>query len=131
MSRRFSRCMHFPTRRLRRRPLPLSGEGFMRAIAQRLVRGAFAGAEPDFLVGFRLPFLRPEFRAFVRAVAERLRFRAPAGAPPVAFAGRDVDRNRPPSADFRHAAHITFSAPLMDPSLRLRSRATPRRTLWR
>ena len=72
----------------------------MAAIAQRLVRGAFAGAEPDFLVGFRLPFLRPEFAALVRAVAERLRLRAPAGAPPVAFAGRDVDRDRTPSADF-------------------------------
>jgi hypothetical protein len=41
--------------------LPLSGEGFVAPIAQRLVRGALAGAEPDFLVGFRLPFLRPEF----------------------------------------------------------------------
>src|SRR5580692_5771888 len=83
----------------------------MAPIAQRLVRGALAGAEPDFLVGFRLPFLRPEFRAFVRAVAERLRLRAPAGAPPVAFAGRDVDRDRPPSADFRHCAHIVFPPP--------------------
>ena len=41
--------------------LPLSGEGFMTPIAQRLVRGALAGAEPDFLVGLRLPFLGAEF----------------------------------------------------------------------
>src|SRR5580704_8841692 len=83
----------------------------MRAVAERLVRRALAGAEPDFLVGFRLPFLRPEFASLVRAVAERLRLRAPAGAPPVAFAGRDVDRDRPPAADFRHSAHIFFPPP--------------------
>src|SRR5580704_4984565 len=41
--------------------LPLLGEGFMAPIAQRLVRGALAGAEPDFLGVRRLPFLRPEF----------------------------------------------------------------------
>src|SRR5580704_15671383 len=83
----------------------------MTPIAQRLVRGAFAGAEPDFLVVRRFPFLWPKFAAFVRAIAERLRLRAPAGAPPVAFAGRDVDRNRLPSADFRHCTHIAFPPP--------------------
>src|SRR5579862_2143264 len=78
--------------------LPQSGEGFMAPIAQRLVRGAFAGAEPDFFVGFLFPFLRAEFAAFVRAIAEWLRLRTPAGAPPVAFAGHDVDCSgrRPP-----------------------------------
>src|SRR5579862_642764 len=91
--------------------LPLSGEGFVAPIAQRLVRGAFAGAEPDFLVGFRFPFLRAEFASLVRAVAERLRLRAPAGAPPVAFAGHDVDWQRPPAADFRNSAHIVFPPP--------------------
>src|SRR5580704_5330057 len=91
--------------------LPLSGEGFMAAIAQRLVRGTLAGAEPDFFVGGCLPFLRAEFAAFVRAVAERLRLRAPAGAPPVAFAGCDVDRDRPPAADFRYSAHVFFPPP--------------------
>src|SRR5580704_13444896 len=91
--------------------LPLSGEGFMRAIAQRLVRGAFAGAEPDFFGVRRLPFLRPEFASLVRAVAKRLRLRAPAGAPPVAFAGCDVDRDRPPAADFRYSAHVFFPPP--------------------
>src|SRR5580704_13031364 len=97
--------------------LPLQGrvkmasQILMAAIAQRLVRGAFAGAEPDFFVGGRFPFLGAEFASLVRAVAERLRLRAPASAPPVAFAGRDVDRDRPPAADFRNSAHIFFPPP--------------------
>src|SRR5579863_4647155 len=84
----------------------------MAPVAHRLMLRALAGAEPDFLVGGRLPFLRPEFGALVRAVAERLRLRAPAGAPPVAFAGDDIDRQRSPPADFRFA-HLPFSAPLV------------------
>src|SRR5580704_12457178 len=83
----------------------------MAAIAQWLVRGALAGAEPDFLGVRRLPFLRAEFASLVRAVAERLRLRASAGAPPVAFAGHDVDRKWPPAADFRNSAHIVFPPP--------------------
>src|SRR6202171_2245578 len=115
------RCSTPPRRALRADPpppgegedgaLPLSGEGFMAPIAQRLVRGALAGAEPDFLVRGCFPFLRAEFASFVRAVAERLRLRAPAGAPPIALAGHDVDRDRPAAADFRHSAHRPFPPP--------------------
>src|SRR5580693_8121743 len=103
----------------------------MAAVAQRLMLRTFTGAEPDLLVTLRLPFLRPEFGAFVRSVAKRLRPRAPAGAPPVAFAGNNVDRNRPPAADFRFIAHENLPASLMRSYRRLPLPATPRRTLSR
>src|SRR5579864_4116733 len=82
-------------------------------VAHRLLAAALAGAEPDLLgfVGFE--FDRAERGGLVRAVAERLRFGAPAGAPPIALAALDVDRQRPPAADFRHLAHVAFPAPLM------------------
>src|SRR5579863_69726 len=88
----------------------LRRQRFMAAVAQRLVLRALAGAEPDFLVRRGLPFLRPEFGALVRAVAEWLRLRASAGAPPIAFAGDDVDGQRPPAADFR-LTHALFPPP--------------------
>src|SRR6202161_4287948 len=109
----------------------------MRAVAQRLVRGALAGAEPDFLGVRRLRFLWPEFAAFVRAVAERLRLGAPAGAPPVAFAGLDIDRDRLASADFTftHLDVSPFSLAVPDFVRRLcrrhRWRAMLRRRPWR
>src|SRR5579863_4723341 len=97
-------------------PLPTRGrglEGFVAAVAHRFFAGALAGAEPGLFGLRRLVFDRRESRALVRAVAERLRFRAPAGAPPIALAGLELDRERPPAADFRHFAHLVFSAPLI------------------
>src|ERR1700691_3478435 len=88
-----------------------SSQGFMAAVAQRLVRGALAGAEPDLFAQWRLPLLRPEFGTLVRAVAERLRCGAPAGAPPIALAGLDIDRNRFPAANLTYAAHVALPPP--------------------
>src|SRR5580700_11093658 len=85
----------------------------MASVAHRLFGGALAGAEPGFLGLRRLVFDRREGGALVRAVAEWLRFRAPAGAPPIALAAFDIDRHRPPAADFRHLAHVAF--PFNDP----------------
>src|SRR5579863_4619004 len=108
--------------RLRRADPPLQGrvkedgscfQLLMAPVAQRLFGGALAGAEPGFLGLRRLIFDRREGGALVRAVAEWLRFRAPAGAPPIALAAFDIDRQRPPAADFRHLAHVAF--PFNDP----------------
>src|ERR1700683_858582 len=82
----------------------------MAAVAERLMLRALASAEPNLLVGSGLPFLRPEFGALVRAIAKRLRFRAPAGAPPIAFAGDDIDGQRPPATDFGFT-HALFPPP--------------------
>ena len=65
---------------------------FMAAVAERLVRGLLAGAEPHLLAGFAPSIPAAECGALVRAVAERLRLRPAAGAPPIALAGFDVDR---------------------------------------
>src|ERR1700728_2507072 len=88
-----------------------SGEGFVTAVAKRLVRGTLAGAEPDFLAGGGFPFLRAECGALMRSVAERLRLGARAAPPPVRFAAHDVDGNGPRAANFRHLAHLLAPPP--------------------
>src|SRR5271156_5925033 len=86
---------------------------FVTTVAQRLVRGALAGAEPYFFARLRLPFLRAEFGALVRAVTKWLRLRTSAGAPPIALAGLDLDRDRLPSTDLWHFAHLSSPHPLI------------------
>src|SRR6476661_7553704 len=92
-------------------PPRLQGDRLVRAVAHRLLAGAFAGAEPDLLGGRRLVINRRERCDLVRAIAERLLLRTPTGAPPVALAGLDVDHDRPSAADFRHLAHWLFPPP--------------------
>src|SRR5260370_4072804 len=83
----------------------------MAAVAHRLLRRAFASAEPDLLGGLRLELDRRKSGHLVRAVAERLLLRQAARTPPVTLAGLDIDRDRRPSADFWHLAHVIVPQP--------------------
>src|SRR5271155_1407651 len=80
-------------------------------VAHRLLRGLLAGAEPCLAGGLGLVFDGSESGNFVRAVAERLLLRKSARAPPIALSGLDFDRDRLPSADCRHLAHLVLPPP--------------------
>src|SRR5580658_5538101 len=95
---------------------PPCGEGLCRqrlvgAVAHRLFGGALAGAEPCVAGGLGLIFDGGESGHLVRTVAERLLLGETARAPPVALSGFDLDRDRLPSADCRHLAHLVLPPP--------------------
>src|SRR5258705_8872658 len=66
-------------------------QGLVGAVAERLIAGALAAAQPEFLGFGDGEFNRCEFGGLVGPVAERLAFRAPTAAPPV-VAGCELDR---------------------------------------
>src|SRR4051794_22507647 len=77
-------------------PLDRNGTGrpserVVRAVAERLVGGRLAAAEPDLLALLGGIGERAETGALVRAVAERLAEAAAAGTPEIAFPGLDRD----------------------------------------
>src|SRR6266849_930854 len=62
-------------------------EGLVRAVAEGLVAGVLASAQPEFFCLGHREFHRRKLRPLVRAVTERLAFRTPAAAPPVVTGG--------------------------------------------
>src|SRR3990172_8055392 len=72
----------------------------MRAVAERLVAGALAPTQPDFLRLGDGELDRRELGHLVRADAERRALRLPALAPPV-VAGGELHRVRPLLRDHR------------------------------
>src|SRR5581483_1285422 len=82
---------------------------FMRAVAERRVLAAFAGAEEDALRLRRDVLDRREFGVLVGAVAERLARGQAAGAPPQLLARRHLDRSRRFAAN-RRFAHVALPA---------------------
>src|SRR6266851_3312933 len=75
-------------RRPRNKSRCLALEGLVRAVAERLVAGALAAAQPELLGLGHREFHRRKLRSLVRAVTERLAFGTPAAAPPVVAGGK-------------------------------------------